>query len=217
MSHSTTSRRRPLRRSRQRGVLLGIVLVLLAILFAAGVFALWSLRGDTASAGRDRMSRQLFDCAEQGLAWGKQYFSTAGQTSGTLNGYLAANVCSTQIGTSPTRGPLPCWTNGGPFPTGGTGNVTGYPNQSPYTQQITMNPNSTSPDFEYTVGIYNDPAEASPYTNTKGRVIVYSRCSDLQTGQSRAVQALIAVTASSSTDYTGQAGRGFRNQGNQNF
>ena len=68
-------------RSRQRGVLLGVVLVLMAVLFTAGAFALWSMRSDTGSAGRDRLSRQLFDCAEQGLSWGKQYFSTnTGQT-----------------------------------------------------------------------------------------------------------------------------------------
>jgi hypothetical protein len=31
------------------------------------------------------------------------------------------------------------------------------------------------------------------------------------------VQALIGITQSSSNDYAGQAGRGMRNQGNQNF
>ncbi len=110
--------RRP-RRSRQSGVLLGVVLVLLAVLFAAGIFALWSMRGETSAAGRDRLSRQLFDCAEQGLAWGKQYFSATVGTTGISN-YLSQNVCSTQISSSPSIGPLPCWPNG-PFPTGGTG------------------------------------------------------------------------------------------------
>lgn len=217
---TTTRRRRPLRRSRQRGVLLGIVLVLLAVLFAAGVFALWSMRSDTGSAGRDRASRQLFDCAEQGLAWGKQYFSKTVGPSG-LTPYLnASNVCTQSISTTPAIGPLPCTNNGGPFPTGGIGAaVPLYPNQAPYTQSITMDPrNAPAADFQFTVGIYNDPGDPlGSYSDGNSKVIVYSRCTDLTTLQSRAVQALISVTAGPPSDYTGQAGRGFRNQGNQNF
>jgi hypothetical protein len=208
-----------LRRSRQRGVLLGVVLILLGVLFAAGAFALWSVRGDTGSAGRDRLSRQLFDCAEQGLTWGKQYFAAIGQTTGGLTPYLATNICSTAISTS-SAGPLPCWSNGGPFPTAGTGSaLTNYPGGYPYTQQITMDAaHHSSADFEFTVGIYNDPGDPNGfYSDSNSKVVVYSRCTDLTTLQQRSVQALINVTAATSNDYTGQAGRGYRNQGNQNF
>jgi hypothetical protein len=215
-------RRRPIR-SRQRGVILGIVLILIAVIFTAGLFALWSTRTDTASAGHDRLSRQLFDCAEQGLAFGKQYFGAAAQRT-QWNSYLAAsNACSTS---GSTRGNLPCKPTG-PFPTGGIGNpVASYPSGSPYTTAIQMDTRLGTGvnDFEYTVGIYNDPGDpkadpaiASSWNDANNKVVVYSRCTDLSTLQSRAVQAIITVPMPSSSDYTGQAGRGFRNQGNQNF
>jgi hypothetical protein len=214
-----THRNRLPHRSRQHGVLLGVVLVLMAVLFTAGAFALWSMRSDTGSAGRDRLSRQLFDCAEQGLSWGKQYFATnPGQIPNGLDPYLKANICSTAISNS-SAGHLPCWTDGGPFSTTGTGSaVANYPGGAPYTQQITMDPRrGTTADFEFTVGIYNDPSDADPNHDTNNKVIVYSRCTDLSTFQQRSVQALITVTQATSNDYTGQAGRGMRNQGNQNF
>ena len=53
-THMTAGPNRRRRQSRQRGVLLGVVLVLLAVLFAAGIFALWSMRGETSAAGRFR-------------------------------------------------------------------------------------------------------------------------------------------------------------------
>lgn len=197
------------RRSRQRGVLLGIVLILLAVLFAAGIFALWSMRSDTGSAGRDRLSRQLFDCAEQGLTYGKQYFSATIGTAG-IDTYLKADVCST----------LPCTSSGGPFPTGGTA-VTGYPDQAPFTQSIAMDTRlatTNTYDFKYTFAVYNDPGDyGGAVHDTNSKVVIYSRCTDLNTSQQRSVSALISISASSPNDYTGQAGRGFRNQGNQNF
>lgn len=194
------------RRSRQRGVLLGIVLILLAVLFAAGIFALWSMRGDTGSAGRDRLSRQLFDCAEQGLAYGKQYFSATIGTTG-IDNYLKADVCST----------LPCTTSGGPFPTGGTA-VAGYPDQAPFTQPLTMDTRlGTTADFKYTFAVYNDPGDyGGTGHDTNSKVVIYSRCTDLNTSQQRSVSALISISSALTGDYTGQAGRGFRNQGNQN-
>ena len=213
MSHPPSSHRRPPRRSRQSGVLLGIVLILLVILFAAGLFALWSMRGDTASAGQDRLSRQLLDCAEQGLAWGKQNVSMNYNSSPLLSTLLNADITHS-TSTVSSIGPLPRWDNNGPFPTTCNGSaIGGYP----WTAQLTMDSRHTSPDFEYTVAIYNDPADAAPCTDTNTQVIVYSRCTDLSTLQQRSVSALISVTQASSTDYTGQAGRGFRNQGNQNF
>jgi hypothetical protein len=223
MSARTLQRRR-MRRSRQRGVLLGVVMVLLAILFTAGLFALWSMRNETSSAGQDRLSRQLFDCAEQGLAWGKQYYSK--MTSQLRDQHLAAsNLCSAAI--APTNTPLPCFcTNtplpcspSGPFPTGGTGTPpANFPNQPPYTQGIVVDNRrgAGNYDFQYTVAIYNNPGEG-PFHDADGKLIVYSQCVDLQTLQTRAVQALIKVIPGSTSDYTGQAGRGFRNQGNQNF
>jgi hypothetical protein len=200
--------RKPIRGSRQRGALLGVVLVLLGVLFAAGAFALWSSRSDLGAAGRDRLSRQLFDCAEQGLAFGKQYFSTTARNQ--WNQYLAAsNVCSSA---------LPCAPNG-PFPTGGA--VTGppgYPDLAPFTSEVVMDPsNIGNAEFRYTVGIYNDPGDTDPWHDNNNRIVVYSRCLDLRTLQTRAVQALLSVPPALSSDYQGQAGRGFRNQGNQNF
>jgi len=210
-----TTRRRP-RRSRQSGVLLGIVLILLAVLFAAGAFALWSMRGDVNSAGSDRLQRQLFDCAEQGLAYGKQYFATH---QSLLTTYVGADVCNTQISSSPYIGHLPCTTDGGPFPTGGT-RVTGYPETSPFTQPVVMDTrnNNTVADFQFTFAVYNDPAALNPlvYTSAAPKLVVYSRCTDLKTLQQRSVSALITVTPPTTNDYAGQAGRGFRNQGNQN-
>jgi hypothetical protein len=199
-------------------VLLGIVLVLLAVLFAAGILALWSVRNETASAGRDRLSRQLLDCSEQGLAWGKQYFSRTVGPSG-LSQYLAVSDLCTQPISNSSAGHLPCWADGGPFPSAGTGAaIASYPGGSPFTQLIQMDNRAGSAEFEFTVGIYNDPGDPSgPYADSNSRVIVYSRCTDRSTLQSRAVQALISVNQSTSTDYAGQAGRGFRNQGNQNF
>ena len=220
MSHRFSSHRRPPRRSRQSGVLLGIVLILLVILFAAGLFALWSMRGDTASAGQDRLSRQLFDCAEQGLAWGKQNVSVnIGQSSGPgLTKYLNTNICTTSTSSLSTIGPLACWDKNGPFPNTCTGgSIAGYP----WTQQLTMDTRRAAAglgaDFEYTVAIYNDPADTDPCTDTNNKVVVYSRCTDLNTLQQRSVSALISVTQATPNDYTGQAGRGFRNQGNQNY
>src|SRR5690348_15271875 len=119
---------RRMRRSRQRGVLLGVVMVLLIVLLAAALFAFWTVRGDSGAAGRDHLSRQLFDCAEQGLAAGKQYFST-GTARNNWSTYLNANICSTTIS---NLGTLPCWTSSGPFPTGATGTLSGYPDQAPY-------------------------------------------------------------------------------------
>jgi hypothetical protein len=212
-----TARRRP-RRSRQSGVLLGIVLILLAVLFAAGAFALWSMRGDTNSAGHDRLERQLFDCAEQGLAYGKQYFATH---QSSLVQWVGADVCTKTISaSSPYISALPCTNSGGPFPTGGA-TVAGYPDGAPFTQSIVMDTrgNNTTPDFQFTFAVYNDPAAVNPllYTSAAPKLVVYSRCTDLKTLQQRSVSALVTVTQTTSTDYTGQAGRGFRNQGNQNF
>ena len=69
------------RRSKERGALLGIVMVLLVVILAAGVFAFYGLKSDTTAAGNDRLMRQLFDCAEEGLQQGKVYYSQASQRS----------------------------------------------------------------------------------------------------------------------------------------
>jgi len=65
-----------MRNRRDRGALLGVVMILLSVVLSVGALALWNVRADTGSAGRTHLSHQLFDCAEQGLAWGKQYFSS---------------------------------------------------------------------------------------------------------------------------------------------
>src|SRR5215467_1537219 len=86
----------------ERGVALGIVLMLIVVLLLAGGLAVWGLSGETASATNDRLSRQLLDCAEEGLAWGKQYYSTTG--SNWDNFLSASNIC--------TQADAPCAPNG---------------------------------------------------------------------------------------------------------
>jgi hypothetical protein len=175
------------------------------VLLAAGVFAFWGLRSDTGAAGRDRLARQLFDCAEQGLAAGKQYFSLTYRDVWDV--YLKANVCAS--------GTVPC----PPVPTGAPGSsADGYQDTAPFMNTVVDAAHNIS--LIYHVAIYNNPetgAGASKWADTDNRVIVYSRCIDPSTNQSRAVQAVIDVPIVPNNDYTGQAGRGFRNQGNANF
>src|SRR5689334_3601548 len=116
MKASSTDKRQP-----ERGVALGIVLILLVILLLGGGLAVWGLRSETASAGTDRLSRQLFDCAEQGLAWGKTYFSTSGLDWSSY--FNSSNVC--------TYFPCP------PFVAGSGTAPSNYPNGTPYTQTVT--------------------------------------------------------------------------------
>jgi hypothetical protein len=160
------------------------------------------MRGDAGAAGRDRLSRQLFDCAEQGLAWGKQQFSTTYLSN--WNTYLVANDCNNQ-------GSLPC----PPFPQSPPGPFqTGYPYAPPFTVPVTIG----ATQMQYTVGIMNNPENpADPWNDHDGQVIIYSKCIELATRQSRAVQAVLSIQSSQpSDDYSGQAGHGFRNQGNNN-
>lgn len=200
------------RHRRERGALLGIVLILLVLILAASGFSVWTLRGETSSAGRDRMSRELFACAEQGLAWGKQYFGTA-PVNGQWNSFLNANVCSAP------GSKLPCAPSG-PFPTGNTGQApTGYPGSAPFTSNVgVLDANgNTITVLTYQIGIYNNPENpASPSADTDGQVVVYSKCWDPSSSQVRVVQAILLVTQAQSNDYGGQAGHGFRNQGNEN-
>jgi hypothetical protein len=113
-------------------------------------------------------------------------------------------VCST----------LPC----APFPAGATGTApAGYPTGKPYQD---LQP-SNSP-FVYNIGIYNNnenvlPApkcsQATPdplcrYHDGDDTVIVYARCSDPVSGQSRATQAVInAAIQSNGCPYRGMARR----------
>lgn len=195
---------RRLPRRRDRGMLLGIVLILLAIVMLGGALALSGVSSDTSAAGADRLSRQLFDCAEVGLEWGKQAFS------GTFldwSGYLkASNVCTY----------FPCAPSG-PFHAGTGTAPTGYPNASPY---YVNNYTIGTQTLQYRVGIYDNDDESGTsqdYTNdVDGQIVVYSVCTDPTTGQSKSVQAVIKTQVPTNTDYSGQAGYGFRGQGNQN-
>ena len=196
--------------NRERGALLGIVLVLLVVVLGASAFALWSLRSDTGAAGKDRLTRQLFDCAEQGLAAGKNYFAVTARAS--WNAHLAANVCAS--------GKLPCAPNG-PFPATNTGSVANYPAGAPYTTTIetsTTPPLSVLSTFTYTFGLYQNPsAEPSRIVDTDNTAVVYAVCTDSASNQSRAVQATInSPPPTPTSDYTGQAGHGFRNGNNSN-
>jgi hypothetical protein len=207
---------------RERGALMGLVLVLLAAVLMASGLALWSVRSDSASAGADRLERQLFDCAEQGLEWGKQYFSSTGSNwSQSSGGFLGANTVCT------SGGRLPC-------PPFHQGTITppdpNYPNGAPFTKTLTIGgqtvaAGSTSlttatQTFQYTVGIYDNDDEATAtqdYLNDNDQsIVVYSICVDTATSRSKSVSAVIKVQIPTNNDYSGQAGFGFRNQGNQN-
>jgi hypothetical protein len=198
MSHDRPRYR--LRRGRRdRGVLLAIVLLLLGVVIATAAVAIWGLRGDTGAAGRDRVARQLLDCAEQGLAFGKQYFSTVGRPNWTT--YYSTNVYGIMGAPFPANAPN--------APVAG-----GYPTGAPFVQQVTQG--TTSMSFQ--VAIYNNPDDASgPLAEgSDNRAIVVSRCTDAATGQTRTLQSMITSAVIISDDYLGQAGRGMRNQGNAN-
>lgn len=200
------NRHRPTRKRlrRERGVLLGVVLILMVVVLLGGALAMWGVRTDTASSGADRLQRQLFACAEQGAEWGKQFFSTTDWAP-----YLAANNVCTHF---------PC----GPFKAGGSAPPTGYPDLPPYRNSVTMGGGTITANgktfatagqtLTYTVGIYN-PDLTNPSPNM---IAVYSRCVDSVTKQSKAVQLVLRTQVPSNIDYAGQVGFGFRNQGNQN-
>jgi hypothetical protein len=202
------------RRRRERGALLGLVLVLLAVVLMASGIAMWSVRGDSASAGADRLERQLFDCAERGLEWGKQFFSGNGSD---WSSYLAANdVCGGES-------PLPC----PPFHNGPSAPPPGYPYVATVTmggQSVTSGSTrftSASERFTYTVAIFDNDelaegASQDWFHDSDGNIVVYSVCTDPQSRRQKAVQAMIRVRVPTNIDYTGQAAFGFRNQGNRN-
>jgi hypothetical protein len=203
-----------LRRRKERGALLGVVLVLMLVLVAASLFAFWGLRGETSSAGSDRLSRQLFDCAEQGLAAAKLYFTANSVGYNTWPNYYNANICSSS---SPTKLTPSCAPNG-PLPTVGTGSAPpGYPDSVPFTNTInvtTANASTTIP-LTYTFGIYNVPNSGESATQeVDKRAIIYCRCSDGV--RSRSVQALIQAQDTFDPDYKFTAGNGMRNQNNFN-
>jgi hypothetical protein len=196
------------RHNRERGAILGIVTILLAVILAASAFAMWTLRGDIGGAGRDRLARQLFDCAEEGLAVGKNFFATTARTQ--WDSYLSTDVCAS--------GNLPCQP-AGPFPTGLTGpTIINYPNGAPYSSAVTSS--GVLSTFRYYFAIYQNPSPAGIETRIADKdqaVMVYSICWDSVSHQSRAVQALLSSpTPAANGDYTGQAGHGFRNTNNAN-
>jgi hypothetical protein len=188
---------------RERGALLGVVLILLGVIVAASAFAMWGLRTDTSAAGNDRLSRQLFDCAEEGLQFGKLYFATTARNQ--WNSFLATNVC----------GSLPC----PPFPPTAPGpSAAYYPDGAPYTTQTKFTLGSGQLVLERKIGIVNNPeSPLSPFSDTDQTIIVYSRCRETVSNQSRAVQALITVPISNNPcGYGAQAGGDCRNTGNFN-
>jgi hypothetical protein len=199
---------------------MGVVLVLLLVIIAGAVLAIWGARADTSSAGQDRLTRQLFDCAEQGLAFGKQWFSINQRSN--WDQFLSTDVCTL------ATPPVPC----PPFPTGAPGTAPpNYPNGAPYTNTITVGSGTGSMALTYQVVIYNNeenivPApkcsQATPdprclYHDGDNTIVVYSQCRDPASGQSRSVQAVIsAPNPDDGCGYKGQAGFGCRNQGNLN-
>jgi Tfp pilus assembly protein PilX len=198
-------KRRPVRR-RDRGMLLGIVLVLVGVIMLAGVLAISSVRSDTASAGADRLSRQLLDCAEWGLEYGKQYFATVGDYTPYLSASAVCASSSPLTSACAPKGPLRVGTGAGPT-------AITYP----LTQTVQMG----SQSVQFYVAIYDNDEQSEGTTqnyfqDSDGQVVVYSRCVDPLTNQSKSVQAAIRTTVPTNIDYAGQAGFGFRNQGNQN-
>ena len=196
-----------IRRRRDAGALLGIVLILLVVILGASAFAMWGLRSDIGASGRDRVGRELLDCAEQGLAAGKNYFAVTAR--GSWNTFLAADVCAS--------GKLPCAPSG-PFPTGNVGAAPNYPSGAPFTTTIETSATSqVLSTFTYTFGIYQNPSTETRIADTDNTAIIYSICRDSASGQSRSVQAILASPPAPPTgDYTGQAGHGFRNGNNAN-
>jgi len=193
------------------------VLVLTVVLLAASVFAFWGLRGETTSAGTDRLARQLFDCAEQGLAVGKQYFSTASIRQAGWPSFFRANICGQTTNLTPA-----CKSNGGPFPTGGTDTPpANYPNGSPFTNTVTIDAGGTHQlQLTYTFGLYNVPTAteleipATVGANDDGTAVVYARCTDGT--RTRSVQALITVPNPFDGDYKFTDANGMRGQNNFN-
>jgi hypothetical protein len=159
------------RNRRDRGALLGIVMILLSVVLSVGALALWNLRADTGSAGRTHLSHQLFDCAEEGLAWGNQYFASTARLQ--WDTYLSSG--KSMPGT------------------------------------VTMNGRA----FTYQITLVNNPENPpSPQSDQDNQVLVVSRCSDVVSSETRAVQALITSPLPVTLDYQSQAGHGFRNQNN---
>jgi hypothetical protein len=207
-------------RRQERGALLGIVLIMLMVLMAASVFAFFSLRTDSGATAQDRMQRQLFDCAEQGLAIGKTTFSTTTATPQWGAYYKANNTNGTNPFPVPPNGPFPQNTNSTP--------ATGYPLRwcaagCTYPQvQVALGATDmgATVNFDRVVAIYNNPGDADPFNENPAapdnQTMVWSQCTDPQTGQKKAVQALLLVPPVKNGNYFGQAGFGYNNSGNTN-
>lgn len=204
-------------RRRERGALLGIVLIMLMVLMAASVFAFFSLRTDAGATAQDRMQRQLFDCAEQGLQIGKTVFSTS-TAAPQWNAYYKANNTS---GTNPF--PVP------PFPANTSATpAASYPlrwcSGCLYGQvQAPVGPATANMPpllFDRVVAIYNNPGDVDSFNENPAtpdnQTMVWSQCTDPSSGQTRAAQALLTVPPVKNGNYFGQAGFGYNNSGNTN-
>jgi hypothetical protein len=195
-------------RSDERGSLLGIVIVLLTMIAATGGYALWTLRGDISASYNERLSQQLFECAEQALNIGRQYFSNS-LVRQSWDTYLQTDVCSQD---------LPC----PPFAQvkNGTPPGDGYPSSAPFKGRLAIGTGSAV-TLDYQIGIYNNPGDpgntSNPIHNTDSQIVIYSRCRDPLTQQWRAVEALVQVPLQFNGDYSGQIGRGMRNHNNSNY
>ena len=197
---------------------MGIVLVLLVIMAAAGAFTVWTVSNNQGGARNDRLQRQLLDCAEQGLAFGKQWFGITKRAN--WDDFLNTDVCTA------TGSMLPC----GPFATGATNtNVPpGYPASAPYTQTIsdTNSANNNTLQLTWHIGIYNPPENATSCGTTAdplcqhhdgdNTVALYSRCI-APTGEERTAQVMLYVPLGQNPcAYKGQQGFGCNNGSNMN-
>jgi hypothetical protein len=196
-------------RRRERGALLGIVMIMLMVLMAASIFAFFTLRTDSGAAAQDRLAHQLFDCAEQGLQIGKATFAPA---IGQWPSYFGANAPGTALSNGIT---LPAAT----FPQAASPivPVAGYPLQQTVTMALGLPGSNQTMTFNRAIAIYNNPADTGlTSSDTDLQAIVWSACMEPSSKQVRATQALMSAIAQKNGNYFGQAGFGYNNSGNTN-
>src|SRR5438094_131695 len=151
-------------RRTERGALLGIVMIMLMVLMAASIFAFFTLRTDSGATAQDRLQRQLFDCAEQGLAIGKTTFSTPTAQSQWTAYYAADATTGANALPAPPAGPFPVNTASTP--------IAGYPIRwcasgcTNLAVQVTLGGtgSTTVLSLSRVVAIYNNPGDTSAFT-----------------------------------------------------
>jgi hypothetical protein len=206
------------RRKRERGALLGIVLIMLMVLMAASVFAFFSLRTDSGAAAQDRLSHQLFDCAEQGLQIGKMLF-TSSTAQSSWGAYFKANAPGTTLTSGlalPTDHGIPMASPPVPQPGYPLEYCAGCANPA-ITLTLGLPAQNTQLTLNRAIAIYNNPGEsATPLDDSDHQAVLWSACMEPNSKQMRSLQTLISATPVKNGNYFGQAGFGYNNSGNTN-